>query len=587
MMRISPVELTLAGITPAERSEVDYPAQTTITLEQLRGPIGPLFFVAEFTCHCGITTRSCKRQNHSEMMSSMSLLKSVGKVGGYTFLSRLLGFLRDQLIAFTFGAGDIAEAFLVAQRFPNLFRALFAEGAFNNIFVPMFARKCELEGQSQAFSFSRDALSIMATWMLIFCGICMSLMPWIMPIFAQGFSNDPQKQALTTELTRICLPYLGLVSLSTLFGGILNSMGRFSAAAAAPILLNIFMIAFNLFGWWQGLGNSPESARLQAWAVSTAGLAQLALVMFAAANAGAPVWPGIPRLTPDVRQLIRRSVPGIISGGVIQINLAIATNIASSFKGGVSSLYYADRLFQLPLGVIGVTIGVILLPALSRKLRVGDHSAALAIKNRALELAMLLTLPATIALMIIGRPILHVIYEHGAFSRADTLSVVPALIAFAVGLPAFTLTKIFQPSFFAREDTRTPTYFAIVAVVVNISASLLLSRYLGYVGIALAFSISAWLNAALLVFTSIARQYYQTDGRFRQRLSRILVSVAAMGIVLVSLLHIIEGSFAPGTNFATHLWSLLVLLSAGTVTYAMAAQFTGAFTLQDIKDSLK
>ncbi len=524
----------------------------------------------------------------------MSLLKSAGTVGGYTLLSRFLGFFRDQLIAFTFGTGLVADAFVVAQRLPNLFRALFAEGAFNNAFVPMFAGKSEADGEKTAFAFARDALSVMALWIVIFCGLCMVFMPWIIPLFdgingllAKDFVSDPVKQDLTVQLTRICFPYLAFMTLTALIGGMLNSLGRFTAAAAAPILLNICMISFNLAGWWMGLGNTPAGGRLQAWAVSVAGLAQLAFVMYAASRAGAPIWPGVPRLTPDVRKLFARSVPGLISGGVIQINLAIATVLAFGFKGGASALYYADRLFQLPLGVIGVAIGVVLLPTLSRRLRAGDVAGAMDIKNRALETSLFLTLPCAVALVVIGRPILHVVYEHGAFSRAATLNVVPALAAFALGLPAFTLTKIFQPGFYAREDTKTPMYFAIAAVIVNILASVILSRQFSFVGIAMASSIAAWLNALALIITSLRRGHYVMDARFRQRLPRILASVAVMGLVLALQFYLLRGNFNEGTGFLRRLLSLILFITTGSFAYFAVAHFSGALRLSELKAAFR
>jgi putative peptidoglycan lipid II flippase len=524
----------------------------------------------------------------------MSLLKSAGRVGGFTLASRFLGFFRDQLIAFTFGTGWVADAFVVAQRLPNLFRALFAEGAFNNAFVPMFAGKSETEGEKKAFAFGRDALSIMAVWVVIFCGLCMVFMPWIIPVFdwingllAKDFVADPAKQELTVELTRICFPYLGFMTLTALIGGMLNSLGRFTAAAAAPILLNVCMIIFNLAGWWLGLGNTPEGGRLQAWAVSVAGLAQLAFVMFAADRAGAPIWPGVPRLTPDVKRLVLRAVPGLISGGVIQINLAIATVLAFGFKGGASALYYADRLFQLPLGVIGVAIGVVLLPTLSRKLRSGDVAGAMDTKNRALEMALFLTLPCAVALIVIGRPILHVVYEHGAFTRAATLNVVPALAAFAAGLPAFTLIKIFQPGFFAREDTKTPMYFSLAAVVINIIASIILAQYYSFIGIAVASTIAAWLNAIALIVTSLRRGHYTMDARFRQRMPRIIISAIAMGLVLFGQFYVLQGNFADGTGLARRILSLLLFISTGSFFYFVMSHFSGALRLSELKAAFR
>lgn len=517
----------------------------------------------------------------------MSLLKSAATVGGYTLVSRLLGFVRDQLIAFTLGTGFVADAFFVAQRFPNLFRALFAEGAFNNAFVPQFAKKVEGEGQDKALLFARDMLSVLATWMLFFCAVCMIFMPWIMRVFALGFSDQPDKQALATELTRICFPYLGFMTMTALFGGILNSLGRFTAAAAAPIFLNLVVISAVLLAWWMGFGNTPDTGRYLAWAVTVSGVVQLALLATAAWRANAHVVPGVPRLTPDVKRVIALSIPGIISGGVTQINLAIATMLATGFSSAVSFLYYADRLFQLPLGIIGVAIGVVLLPTLSRKLRAHDMQGATDSQNRALELSLFLTLPATLALIMIGRPIIHTVYEHGAFTRADTFGVAPALIAFAAGLPAFTLTKIFQPGFFAREDTRTPMIFAMTAVAVNIAASLILSRSIGYLGIAVATSIAAWVNAILLITTSTRRGHYSADARFKMRFPRMMASLFVMAAVLGVLTYLLDGNYAENAGTAKAIWGLVLLVLAGAGSYFIAAHVTGAFRFTELKSAVR
>ena len=517
----------------------------------------------------------------------MSLLKSAAKVGGLTLISRLLGFVRDQLIAFTLGTGLVAEAFFVAQRLPNLFRALFAEGAFNNAFVPQFARKVQGEGPAAAFAFGRDMLSVLFSWMILFCALAMIFMPWLMPILAPGFTGSPEKLALATELTRICFPYLGMMSLTALFGGILNSLNRFGAPAAAPILLNIVVICFTLAAWWLGLGNTADTGRFLAWAVTLSGVAQLLLLLFAVRGAGAHVVPGAPKLTADVKRVLILSVPGLISGGITQINLLIATMLATGFAGGVAFLYYADRLFQLPLGLIGVAIGVVLLPTLSRKLRSGDTAGALVSQNRALELALFLTLPAALALMMIGRPILHTVFEHGAFTREDSFNVAPVLAAFAAGLPAFTLTKIFQPGYFAREDTKTPMYFAIAAVVVNIVGSLLLSRAFAHVGIAMATSLAAWANAALLMLTAVQDGHYLWDQRLRQRLPRMLVSLAVMASVLYGLNIWFAPSYAEGAGFQAAAIALAVMMLAGAASYFIAAHVTGAFRFSDLKSSLR
>jgi putative peptidoglycan lipid II flippase len=517
----------------------------------------------------------------------MSLIRSVATVGGLTLVSRVLGFVRDQLIAFTVGTGPVAEAFFVAQRLPNLFRALFAEGAFNNAFVPQFARMAEGEGKEKALGFAHDTLSVLFTWMLIFCALAMIFMPWLMPLLAPGFTGDAAKLALATELTRICFPYLGMMSLTALFGGVLNSMNRFAAPAAAPIFLNIVVILMTLLAWHLGLGNTPDTGRFLAWAVTISGVVQLALLAAGAAYAGANVVPTLPRLTADVKKVLVLSVPGLISGGITQVNLLIATMLATGFSGGVAFLYYADRLFQLPLGLIGVAIGVVLLPTLSRKLRTGDAQGARDSQNRALEFALFLTLPAALALIVIGRPILHTVFEHGEFTRADTFNVAPVLAAFALGLPAFTLTKIFQPGFYAREDTRTPMYFAITAVAVNIAASFILSRYLAHIGIALATSVAAWVNAALLIATAVKRGHYTADSRFKSRLPRMVISLFVMAGVLLGLNYALSGSYAENAGLAAALWSLVILCAAGAASYFIAAHVTGAFRFSELKASFR
>jgi putative peptidoglycan lipid II flippase len=513
----------------------------------------------------------------------MSLLKSAATVGGLTLVSRLLGFLRDQLIAFTLGTGLIAEAFFVAQRIPNLFRALFAEGAFNSAFVPQFARRIEGDGHSAAHKFAIEIFSALLAWLLIFSALAIIAMPWLMFIIAPGFSQDLQKLQLTIDLTRICFPYLLFMSLTALQSGVLNSLNRFTAAAAAPILLNIVMIVSNIVAWYLNTGDSATTGYIFAWGVSIAGVAQYMLLAIACRRAGMPLIPKWPRFSDDVRRVLVLSVPGIISGGIMQINLLIATVIATSIDRAVAYLYYADRLYQLPLGVIGVAIGVVLLPDLSRKLRAGEAQAALNSQNRALELSLFLTIPAAIALMAISVPILHTVFEHGAFSASDTLSVAPAVLAFATGLPAFAMTKVFQPGFYAREDTRTPMRFAIISVAINIALSLLLSRWFAHVGIAAATSIAAWANALLLGVTLRRHGYYKLDDRLKARLPRIVFSGVVMGLFLLLGLWLLRDNFSATAKFLTALWGLVVLVSGGIASYFAIAHVSGAMTFAEMK----
>jgi putative peptidoglycan lipid II flippase len=517
----------------------------------------------------------------------MSIIRSAAKVGGYTTISRVLGFVRDQLIAFTLGTGGVADAFFIAQRFPNLFRTLFAEGAFNSAFVPLFARKLEGEGKSAAHQFANDVYAVLLTWILFFTCLCMALMPWLIYVIAWGFKGTPEKLALTVGLTQLCFPYLLFMTLTALQGGVMNSLNKFTAAAAAPILLNLVLILSNIVAWVLGTGNSANTGYIFAAGVTLSGLAQYALLALACRRAGMSLMPKWPKLTPDVRQVIKRSLPGIVSGGAMQINLLIATSIASSLPHANSYLYYADRLYQLPLGVIGVAIGVVLLPSLSRFLRSGQHQAALDTKNRALEFSLFLTLPAAAALMVIGSPILHTVFEHGAFKAADTLAVAPAVVAFAAGLPAYSMTKVFQPGFYAREDTKTPMRFAINSITVNIVASFGLSYYFGHVGIAMATSLAAWTNAAQLYFRLRKLGHFGFDARSKQRLPLIILSTFVMAAVLFLFSWILSNCFVEGSHFLTSILGLCALVALGAGSYFAVAQLTGAFRISELKAAMK
>jgi len=513
----------------------------------------------------------------------MSLLRSAATVGGLTMISRLLGFVRDQLVAFVIGTGPVAEAFFVAQRFPNLFRTLFAEGAFNSAFVPLFAKKVEGEGEAAAHNFAIDVFSVLLTWLFFFSAAAMVAMPAIIYVIAPGFWGSGSKFALAVELTRISFPYLLFISLTALQSGVLNSLNRFTAAAAAPILLNLVMISSNVVVWLLGTGNTEATGRILAWGLFLSGVAQFLLLALACKSAGLPLLPRFPRLTADVKTVVRLSVPGIISGGITQINLLIATMIATTIDRAVSYLYYADRVYQLPLGVIGVAIGIVLLPDLSRKLRGDNEKGAIQSQCRALELSLFLTLPSAVALMAIPRPIIQAVFEHGVFHHQDTLAVAPALMIFATALPAFAVTKVLQPGYYAREDTLTPMQFAIMSVVTNVVASLILVRWFGHLGIAMGTSAAAWVNASLLGVTLTKRGHFMLDDRLRRRLPRIVFAALTMGFLLLVSNYILlrfTGDFA-GT--ANTLWGLAVLVAIGISTYFTLAHFVGAMRLNEFR----
>jgi len=362
---------------------------------------------------------------------------------------------------------------------------------------------------------------------------------------------------------------------------------RFTAAAAAPILLNVVMILSNVVAWAIGSGNSPLTGYIFAAGVTLSGLAQYALLARACTRAGMPLVPSLPRLSPDVKLVVKRSVPGIISGGIMQINLVIGTMIATSIDHGVAYLYYADRLYQLPLGVIGVAIGVVLLPVLSRKLRAGDEVGALDASNRAIEFSLFLTLPAAAGLMVIAAPILHTVFEHGVFKVADTLAVAPAVAAYAAGLPAYSLTKVFQPGFYAREDTTTPMVIALISVAVNIVGSLGLSHFYGHVGIALAATLAAWVNAGLLYFALRDLEHFHFDSGTLRRMPSMVLATAIMAAALFDAWLFLADKFAAGASNLDAILGLSALIGVGLVSYFGASQLTGAWTISELKAALK
>lgn len=517
----------------------------------------------------------------------MSLFKSAATVGGLTLVSRAAGFIRDMLTASVLGTGPVAQAFVVAFRFPNLFRSLFAEGAFNSAFVPMFAKKLEGGGEAEARGFAEDIFAVMFVWLLFFTAVAQIAMPLLMYVIAPGFAGDQGKFDLSVDLTRIAFPYLLFMSLTALQSGVLNSLRRFAAAASAPILLNLVMIATLLFVHFMGWGDSAMTGYALVWGVCAAGVAQFILLYVACSRANMRMRLRWPKLTPDAKRLIRLGIPGVIAGGITQVNILIATMIATTIDRAVSYLYYADRVYQLPLGVVGVAIGVVLLPEMSRKLRAGDEAGALLSQNRSLEFALFLTLPATIALIAIPFAIVNVCFEHGVFTRSDSVATAYALAAFAMGLPAFVINKVFSPGFFAREDTKRPMMFAITSVVINVASSFVLSRYIGHVGIAISTALAAWVNATLLGVTLARHGHFTADERLRRRLPRIIAASLAMGAVLLGAFYFTAPIFTDGHPLWLRALVLLGLVGLGVVTYFICAHLFGAMKLDELKKMMR
>lgn len=528
----------------------------------------------------------------------MSLVRNLATVSGFTGLSRILGFVRDILIAAFVGAGPVTDAFFVAFRLPNLFRRLFAEGAFNAAFVPLYAGKLEAEGPKAAQIFAEQTHAVMFTFMMVLTVAAMAAMPWVTYALAAGFEDSAainmatmewldlkpegieiplpipegyiSKLEYTIPLTFIAFPYLFFMVLVALFSGMLNSLGRFSAAAAAPILLNVFFI-ITLIGI---VPRVQDPGLALAWTVSLAGIGQLILMYIALRRAGLRIKIRLPRLTNDVRTLVRRMVPGVLAAGAMQINVVIGTAISTFHEAGVSFLYYAERIYQLPLGVIGIAFGVVLLPELARRLKADDHSGAMGTMNRGMEMALLLTLPATVALVIMPWPIVVTLFEHGKFTREASEATTFALMAFAFGLPAYVLVKILQPVFYAREDTVTPFKLAVVSILVNIGLSLVLFQFMQHVGIALATAISSWVNVLMLWIVLVRKDHLKLDGRFVSRLPKILASSLVMGGVLWSGMRWLRPWF--DGELYEKVAALSALIGAGLLVYALLSLLLGA-----------
>jgi putative peptidoglycan lipid II flippase len=505
----------------------------------------------------------------------MSLYRNFLSVGAMTLLSRIAGFVRDALMAAVLGTGPAADAFFAAFRFPNLFRRLFAEGAFNTAFVPMFSGALEQDGEIQARDLAARIMSWLVAMLVVVTILAEIFMPQLMVAFVPGFRDDPEKFELTVLLTRIMFPYLACMSLMAAYGAILNTLGRFFAAAFAPVLLNLVNIAvmIPLATFWV---QAPAEATVWvAIATMAGGLAQLWLVWAAIERAGFRPRFRLPRLDREVRRFWVLAVPAILAGGITQINIFVGTIIASGADNAISVLSYADRLYQLPLGIIGIAIGTVLLPELSRHLKGGREAEARGAQDQALLVSMLLTMPAAVALIALAEPIVRVLFERGAFDALATRQTAEALIAFSAGLPAYVLIRVLQPGFFAREDTITPTIFAGVSVVANIGISLWLFPSLLHVGIAIATAASSWLNVFLLAGTLVARRQFAFFApQWRAHLGILVISLV-MGGALYILADRGAGHLVSGVPLWRQAGVLAALCLFGAVTYFTLLHVSG------------
>ncbi|MBD0413539.1 murein biosynthesis integral membrane protein MurJ [Oryzicola mucosus] len=497
----------------------------------------------------------------------MSLLKKFATVASGTLASRVLGFTREMLMAAALGTGPIADAFYAAFQFPNTFRRLFGEGAFNAAFVPLFSKEIEANGTDGAKRFSEEVFGVLFTVLLALTILMELAMPFLVStIIAPGFSDDVEKFDLTVSLAIIMFPYLMCMSLTAMMSGMLNSLRRYFAAAVAPVFLNVVLISVLVYAWHNGHDGRQVGYGL-AWGVMVAGVIQLAIVWGAVRHAGMAIGFRLPKLTPNVKRLLVLALPAAVTGGITQINQLIGTAIASGRDGAVSSLNLADRFYQLPLGVIGIAVAIVLLPELARALKSGNDIEAANLQNRSVEFSLFFTLPSAAALLVISEPIIRVLYERGAFTADSTAVVSSVLAIFGLGLPAFVLIKAFTPGYFAREDTRTPMYFAAISVAINITTALILFPSMGAPGIATASVIAGWINVALLLGFLIKRGHWSRDAGLMRRAPRLILASVLMAAALWAGGLWLEPWLAPLTPLHTQLAALALLVAGGGIVY--------------------
>jgi putative peptidoglycan lipid II flippase len=503
------------------------------------------------------------------------MFKSFFTISFFISLSRILGFIRDILIAKFVGVSVLSDAFFGAFRVPNFFRRVFAEGAFNSAFVPIFieklADKKNLSENKSTEQFLTNILSILFFSLWIFVIIFQIFMPFFMKFLFPGFFADPIKSGLLISFSHITIFYLVFISLVSFFSGILNSINKFAVPASSPIILNSTIILVVLF-----FGEKfPNYGYALSWAVFVAGILQLLVIAIAVYKNGFLVYPKKPRLNGDTKKFFKKLIPGIIGANVMQINLLVDSIFASSIAGGVSYLYYADRINQLPLAMIGIAIGIAILPNLSRRIKNSEFDSAIKLQNMALEVGLILVMPATLALTILSYPIIATLFQRGAFGDRETQFVSSALMYYSFGLPAFVLIKVMEPAFFSRQETKIPMKIAIICLFNNILFNYIFYLFnLGFKGIIIASVISSYLNLILLITILISKKFFYFSTDFFKKLFFIFIPVLLMAIVLFCL-----NQYLLINNKFNNIIELIFMIFSGLLTYFIASYFSGSLNI--------
>lgn len=511
----------------------------------------------------------------------MKLIKAMATVGGLTGISRIAGFVRDMLTAGILGAGPIADAFFVALKLPNFFRRVTAEGAFSVSFVPLYSEVLTQEGEETAAGFANNAFSLMLWALTVFTVLAMLAMPAVVSLIAPGFHDEPEKFNLAVELTRITFPYLLLMSLTSLLGGVMNAHDRFAPFAIAPVLFNLSLIGFLLSAHL-----FPSAGHALSWGVAAAGVLQFMLLFICSRRMGYRLKLMKPVMTARMKKLFKLMGPGIVGAGVVHINL-FADLIMASFlaSGSISYLYYADRLNQLPLSMVGIAVGTALLPMLSRALSGERMDEARNLFNRALEITLFLGIPSAVGLFFAAEPIIKVLFEHGAFDAEATKYTSAVLGCYAIGLPAYVAVKVYSSAFWSQQDTITPVKISIVVTLSNIALALVFIQFMGVVGIALATGLVAWMQIFMLHRKLKGHESLYFDERFKRSAPRMIFSAGLMGLVVAIVGHLLKDYFDDGTFH--QITALATLILAGVIAYGLAVTLTGAIQIQDIKKYLR
>jgi len=506
----------------------------------------------------------------------MNLIASTSTFSFFTLISRILGYVRDILIAIFLGTSFLADAFFVAFRLPNTFRRLFAEGTFNAAFIPSYAGALA-KNKIEADNFAKNVFNLLFIILLFFVLVAEIFMPQLIFLIAPGFYKDPEKLKLAVDLSRITFPFLFFICLASFFGAILNSYNKFAAAAAAPIILNVILIGSLFFSQWVNISD----VLILSYAVSLAGFLQLIVLLFFVRKNFKPILSIKIKIDEQIKLFFRKLLPSIFSSGVTQINILVGTIIASFQAGAVSYLYYADRVYQMNLAVAGIAVGTVMLPELSKHVKNNNSELITNLQNRALELCLFLSVPAAVALVLASDQIITSLFGYGSFDNVSVINTAIALTFFGFGVPAFSILKIFSNFFFARNDTKTPFYLSVVSVTLNIMISVSLFSRFGFVIIPIATSISSWINVLMHYYFIKKRDLHIFDSKFIYKFPRMILSVVVMGVVLYLLLGFFSDKFDYNESWKFIYLFIIVVISL--ISYFVISNFSGAFKFKDIK----